>query len=457
MEHTIAAIATPLAPAGIGIVRVSGPEAFEILWKIYRSKGGKKDIRKAGSHTIHHGYIIQDGDCIDEVLVMIMRAPRSYTGEDTVEIDCHGGVIAMKRILEAVLHAGAVLAQPGEFTKRAFLNGRIDLSQAEAVMDLIQAKSNAALSNSMEQLMGSFADEIRRIRKTILHETAFVESALDDPEHYSLEGYGEKLEQTIKEQQEKIRKLLLSYDNGRYLQEGIRTVILGKPNAGKSSLLNLLLGQDRAIVTHVPGTTRDTLEEFASIGGISLHLVDTAGIRETDDVVEKIGIEKARNMAQKADLILYVADSSSSLDQDDQEILNLIRGKRTIILFNKSDLRSRMSLQELESFAGQKAIPFSAKEGDGLEELEKGVKELFFQGKLSYNEDFIVTSARHKSCLEEAGAALEHVSEAIHAGMPEDLYLVDLMEAYTCLGRILGEEVGEDLVNEIFNSFCMGK
>ena len=329
---TIAAIATAMSASGIGIIRISGDDSMEIISKVYRSKGGKKQIKEAESHTIHYGFIYDNDTMIDEVLVMIMKGPRSYTGEDTVEIDCHGGVLAMKKVLEAVIHAGARPAEPGEFTKRAFLNGRIDLSQAEAVIDVIQAKNEYALKSSLSQLKGSVLTSIKEIRSSILYHIAYIESALDDPEHISLDGYPQELLEVVDKEQQKVKRLLKSSSDGKMIQEGIQTVILGKPNAGKSSLLNLLIGENRAIVTDIAGTTRDILEEYITLHGISLKIIDTAGIRETEDIVEKIGVDKAREIAQKADLILYVVDSSVPLDENDEEIIELIKNKKVIFL-----------------------------------------------------------------------------------------------------------------------------
>ena len=457
METTIAAISTAMSASGIGIVRISGEDAMEVISRIYRSKGGKKRIKEVPSHTIHYGYIYDGEELIDEVLVMIMRAPRTFTGEDTVEIDCHGGVFAMKRVLETVLKNGAEIAGPGEITKRAFLNGRMDLSQAEAVMDVIQAKNEYALRSSIDQLKGSVQKAICDIREKIIYHIAYIESALDDPEHISLEGYPQELLEVVDKEQLEIKKLLKSSSDGKMIQEGIQTVILGKPNAGKSSLLNLLLGENRAIVTDIAGTTRDILEEYITLHGITLKIVDTAGIRETEDIVEKIGVDRAREMAQKADLILYVVDSSVPLDSNDEEIMSMLNGKKAIILYNKTDLKAAIEIDRLREKAGHPVIPISAKEETGITELEEKIKDMFFGGELSFNDEVYITNARHKAALEEADKSLDLVRNSILGGLPEDFFSIDLMNAYENLGKILGESVGEDLVNEIFSKFCTGK
>lgn len=454
---TIAAIATAMTASGIGIVRISGTDSMEIIHKIYRSRNGKKNILNQNSHTIHYGYIYDEEEMADEVLVMLMKGPHSYTGEDTVEIDCHGGVLAMKKVLQAVIHAGARPAQPGEFTKRAFLNGRIDLSQAEAVIDVIHAKSEYALKSSLSQLKGAVMQSIREIRGQILYHIAFIESALDDPEHISLDGYSEILSQSVSEQKAKMKKLLDSFDEGKMIREGIRTVIVGKPNAGKSSLLNCLVGEEKAIVTEIAGTTRDVLEETIVLQGISLRMMDTAGIRNTEDVVEKIGVERARNYAKDADLILYVVDSSTQMDENDEEILTLLKDKKAIVILNKSDLASVVSQKELEERTHCPVVAVSAKEESGLDVLEQQIKDMFFEGELSFNDEVYITNIRHKTALEHASQSLTMVEESIGMGMPEDFFSIDLMNAYEELGSILGESVGEDLVNEIFSKFCTGK
>lgn len=457
MTDTIAAIATALSPSGIGIVRISGPESREIAGKVYRSKGGKKKLQDVPSHSIHYGFICDGDEVIDEVLVMVMDGPRSYTGDDTVEIDCHGGVLAMRKILDTVVKNGARPADPGEFTKRAFLNGRIDLSQAEAVIDVINAKNEYALKSSVSQLRGNIQKAIKEIRGDLIYQIAYIESALDDPEHISIDGYGENLYKEVKKQEERIDRLLLSVKDGKLVKEGIKTVIVGKPNAGKSSLLNTLLGEERAIVTDIAGTTRDILEETILLHGISLRIIDTAGIRETQDVVEKIGVEKAIDSAKDADLVLFVVDSSVPLDENDREIMELLKDKKTIVLLNKADLEQAVDEDDLKNTAGHPVISVSAKEEQGIDLLEDKIKELFFQGGLEFNDEIYITNARHKAALEEARKSLEMVENSIEMGMPEDFFSIDLMNAYEALGSIIGESVGEDLVNEIFSKFCTGK
>lgn len=460
-KDTIAAISTAVSESGIGIIRISGEEAFEVADRVWQSPGKKKRLSMQPANTIHYGYIYDGEEMVDEVLVMLMRGPKSFTAEDTVEINCHGGVYAMKRVLETVLKNGARPAEPGEFTKRAFLNGRIDLSRAEAVMDVIQAKNEYALKNSLSQLKGSVQKKLKSLRQSILYEIARIESALDDPEHMSLENYPEELGAKNKEWLAEIEKLIDSSENGKILKEGIQTVILGKPNAGKSSLLNILSGEEKAIVTEIAGTTRDILEETVNIHGITLRLMDTAGIRSTEDVVEKIGVSRAKESAKNADLIIYVIDTSRPLDENDREIMELLRGKKAVILLNKSDLDSVVTreevLEQLDDLEVQKMISVSAKEQTGIEELENALKDLFFEGKVTFNDEVCITNLRQKANLAEARESLLKVQESLEMDMPEDFYSIDLMSAYEALGAITGESVGEDLVNEIFSKFCMGK
>ena len=458
--QTIAAISTAMTESGIGIVRMSGSEAVEIADRVYRGKKGKK-LENQKSHTIHYGYIADGNDVIDEVLIMLMRGPHSFTGEDTVEIDCHGGVFVVKKILETLIKYGARPAEPGEFTKRAFLNGRMDLSQAEAVIDVIQSKNEYALKSSVSQLKGNVKQKITDIRSKIIYHTAFIETALDDPEHISLDGYEETLMEVSQEIIEELRKLIDSADDGRIVKEGIRTVIVGKPNAGKSSLLNALLGEERAIVTDIAGTTRDVLEETINLQGISLNIMDTAGIRDTSDVVEKIGVDKARSHAEDADLIMCVVDAASPLDENDEEIFRLIEKKKAVVLLNKSDLDMIVTKDEIEEryFKGKNVpiIEISAKNEQGIDILEQSLKDMFYNGELSFNSEVYITNVRHKTALIQALESIKKVVESIENQMPEDFYSIDLMDAYESLGSITGETIGEDLVNEIFSKFCMGK
>ena len=469
-NDTIAAIATALSDSGIGIIRISGDDAIYIVDSIFRSPSGKRILTKVQSHTIHYGYIVDsDENVIDEVMVAVMKAPKSYTTEDTVEINCHGGVLVVQKVLQTVLENGARIAEPGEFTKRAFLNGRIDLSRAEAVIDVIHSQNEYALSSSVSQLKGRLSDKIHKLREDILYQIAFIESALDDPEHISLDGYPEQLAVKVTYFQQEIAKLLATADNGRLIKEGISTVIVGKPNAGKSSLLNMMLGEDRAIVTEIAGTTRDALHETINLHGISLNMIDTAGIHETQDVVEKIGVERAKKYAMDADLILYVVDASGNIDEDDQNIISLLDGKKAIILLNKSDLENKITEESLKENLAKRlkhredirilrtSTIDPSSENSGMEELEETIRNMFFEGELKQNNELVVTNLRHKEALQDALNSLQLVERSIEDGMPEDFYSIDLTSAYASLGKIIGEEVDEDVVNEIFSKFCMGK
>ena len=449
-KDTIAAIATAMSNSGIGIVRISGEESLNIIQKVYKGKTLK-------DHAIHYGYIVDGDETIDEVLVKVMKGPHSFTGEDTVEINCHGGVYVVKRILETVIKAGARPAEPGEFTKRAFLNGKIDLSQAEAVIDVINSKNEYALKSSVSQLKGNVQKKIKEIREQIIYHTAFIETALDDPEHISVDGYGETLRLTVDNLICELDVLLKSSDNGRIIKEGIKTVIVGKPNAGKSSLLNVLVGEERAIVTDIAGTTRDVLEEAINLNGVSLNIMDTAGIRNTEDIVEKIGVDKAKTHANEADLVVYVVDASREFDQNDYDIIELVRDKKTIILLNKSDLATVITKDMVKSIIDKPIVSISAKEEQGIEEFEEIIKNMFFHGELSFNDEVYITNMRHKAAIQDAYNSLQKVIVSIDNDMPEDFYSIDLLDAYESLGSITGETIGEDLVNEIFSKFCMGK
>ncbi len=463
-EDTIAAIATGMTDSGIGIVRISGEDAVDIGDRIFSSPSGKKILKNAVSHMLYYGFAEDrvSSFTIDEVMAVVMRAPRSFTGEDTVEIQCHGGVLVMRKILDAALKCGARLAEPGEFTRRAFLNGRMDLSRAEAVMDIIHSRNEYALASSLNQLKGALSRETGELRSRILHEVAFIESALDDPEHFTLEGYPERLAAQADELEKRIRRLQDTFENGRLIKEGINTVILGKPNVGKSSLMNCLVGEERAIVTDVAGTTRDILREYVRLGDISLNVTDTAGIRETEDTVEKIGVERTLEYAESADLVIYVVDASTALDENDREIVSLIREKKKLVLLNKSDLETKVTEEMIEELFGDgdnvcTIVKTSARDGSGIRELERTVKEMFFQGEMKSSNEVVITNIRHKEALEEAALSLNMVKKSIEEGMPEDFYSIDLMAAYASLGRITGEEVEDDLVEEIFSRFCMGK
>ncbi|MCM1215558.1 MAG: tRNA uridine-5-carboxymethylaminomethyl(34) synthesis GTPase MnmE [Lachnospiraceae bacterium] len=465
---TIAAVATGMTDSGIGIIRISGKDAVVIGSRIFCTPSGRDILQNVDSHTFHYGYIVdkvQDAsddwkdDIIDEVMTVVMRAPRSYTGEDTVEIQCHGGVLVMQKILSAVIGAGARLAEPGEFSKRAFLNGKVDLSRAEAVMDVIHSQNEYALRSSMNQLKGRLSEKIRSLREQIIYEVAFIESAMDDPEHINLDGYSERLSEKVDGISENLKKLIDSSENGKLIKEGIDTVIVGKPNAGKSSLLNILVGKERAIVTDIAGTTRDILQETINLHGISLNITDTAGIRNTDDTVEKIGVEKALQYAESADLILYVVDTSVELDENDREIISRLKDKKVIVLLNKSDLSMVVDEDDLRNLIPEDAriIRTSIIDNSGIDELEETVQDIFFHGQLKSSNEVVITNIRHREALQEAFDSLGLVKKSIEDGMPEDFYSIDLMSAYASLGRIIGEEVDDDLVEEIFSKFCLGK
>ena len=455
---TIAAIATAVSTSGIGIIRISGEDAIRTASRVYRAKKTQKNLMAVKSHTLHYGFIYDGDELIAEVMVAVMRSPNTYTKEDTVEIDCHGGILVMNQILNVLLKNGCRLAEPGEFTKRAFLNGRIDLSKAEAVMDIIHSKNEFALKASMKQLRGGVSDKVRSLRDRILSEIAYIEAALDDPEHISLEDYPASLEEKIFQMKNELKQMLDNADQGKLLKEGLQTVIVGKPNAGKSSLLNVLVGEDRAIVTSVAGTTRDVLEESIKLHGIGLNIIDTAGIRETEDEVEKIGVDKARSYAEMADLILYVVDSSRPLDEDDASVLEIITDKKVIVLLNKTDLAQVVSEEEIQQrLPAASIIRTSMKDNTGIDLFEDTIKTMFFGGEIAINDELYITNQRHKEALAEAYESMEMVLQSLAQKLPEDFYSIDLMSAYASLGRILGEEVGEALVNEIFAKFCMGK
>lgn len=457
-NRTIAAIATAVSPSGIGIIRLSGDDSFHIIKKIFKKKNQTPVFEnEIESHIVTHGYIYDNDNLIDEVLVITMKGPHTYTGEDTVEIDCHGGVLVVKKILETVIKYGANPAEPGEFSKRAFLNGKMDLSQAESVIDLINSSNQFAMDNSLKHLSGMIKESIKSMRAEIIHEIAFIESALDDPEHYSLDNYSQKLESKVNFYMEQTNNMLKNADNGRILKEGIKTVIVGKPNVGKSSFLNVLMGEDRAIVTDIAGTTRDALTESISIDGITLNVVDTAGIHNTNDVVEKIGVEKSKEYIESADLVLFLLDSSIALSKEDEEIFELIKDKKSIIILNKTDLDQVIFYDDIRTYSLQKVLSISTKTKSGFSEIVQEIKDMFFSGNLNFNDEVYITNIRQKNCLVNCLTSLEQVKNSIEMDMPEDLLVIDLMNAYTELGNITGESIGDDLANEIFSKFCMGK
>lgn len=469
-NDTIAAIATASAAAGIGIVRVSGPDAIGICEKFYENARGIHDLKEHASNTISYGFIAdEDGNRMDEVMVSLFRAPHSYTTEDTVEINSHGGRYLLDRILELVLRGGARLAEPGEFTKRAFLGGRIDLSRAEAVMDLISSQNDFAHKTALAQLSGRVSEKVRDLRSSILYEMAFIESAIDDPDTYAsdLEGYPDKLDGICGQLLDEMESLLEIGEKGAVLKEGIRTAIIGRPNAGKSSLLNYLAGNDRAIVTEIAGTTRDTLEESVRIGSVQLCLTDTAGIRDTEDRVEKIGIERAKAAVDQSELVLYLIDSSEGITREDQDIALLLKQwkkeipsvRRCIILLNKSDLPPVTDIDSVYAFFtdADAVLSCSLRTGEGADELGRKIEEMYRAGELQQQNEVMLTSARHREAVREACGSLSLVRQSIAMGMSEDFFAIDLMNAYASLGRITGEAVEDDLVEEIFSKFCMGK
>jgi tRNA modification GTPase len=467
---TICAIATAMSDAGIGIIRVSGDRAVEICDKIYVSASKEHNLLSHKPNTITYGYIVdeslqEDNQIVDEVMISFMKAPHSYTREDVIEINSHGGMLVMNQILQLLIKSGCRLAEPGEFTKRAFLNGRIDLTKAEAIMDVISAQNNFALEASRNQLQGKIYKKIKSLREKIIYQMAFIESALDDPENYDLTGFSDKLDIIISDIISEIGHMIATADEGKIRKDGIKTVIVGKPNAGKSSLLNTLTGDERAIVTDIAGTTRDIIEETVRLGDIVLHLIDTAGIRNTEDVIEKIGVDKAKSMIQEAELVLYILDSTAEIDDEDNDIIDLCKNKKTIVLLNKDDLSDeikitddivRMRFSDTSNY-NLPIIKTSMLKGNGIDDLKKAVSDLFLNGEIVPKQELYITNLRHKSLLQDSFDSLQLVRNSIEQGLSEDFYTVDLNDAYASLGEIIGEEVGDDLVEEIFSKFCMGK
>lgn len=455
-SETIAAIATGMTNSGIGIVRISGDDAFSIASLIFKTKSGKS-LNNFESHKAYYGYIFDENNPIDEVLCLFLKGPKSFTTEDTVEINCHGGLFVMQKILDVCLKNGCRLAENGEFTKRAFLGGRIDLSEAEAVIDIINSKNCISMTNSVNQLRGDLFDKISDIRGILLNEIAYIEAALDDPEHYSLDNYLLELSDKLKPVYDDISMLEKSFNDGRIIKDGINTCILGKPNVGKSSLMNILVGEERAIVTDIAGTTRDTITENINLNGISLNISDTAGIRETDDTVEKIGVDKAFSSAEKADFIIMVVDSSIPLNDEDLKLLEYINNRKAVVLLNKSDLDNVVSIEDINKLCNKKVISISAKNRVGIDDLSNYIRNEFLSGEIDIDNSLIITNSRHNYLLSEAKTSLDHVFEGIDIGIGEDFLTIDLTNAYECLGFIIGESISDDVIKEVFSKFCMGK
>lgn len=456
---TIAAISTPPGEGGIGIVRISGDEAIEIADKLYSM--GKKSLADQDTHTIHYGKVVnpKTGDIVDEVMVSVMRAPKTYTREDVVEINSHGGILVVNKVLQVVLNNGARLAEPGEFTKRAFLNGRIDLSQAEAVMDMIRAKTDRAMHVAVDQLDGQMARLIRDLRQKILDTLAQVEVNIDYPEYDDVEEMtSQLLEDKAREVKADIQKLLETAQQGKILREGLATAIIGRPNVGKSSLLNTLLRQDKAIVTDVAGTTRDVIEEYVNVKGVPLKLIDTAGIRETDDEVEKIGVDRSRQAIQQADLILLVFNQSEKLTAEDEALIEATKGQNRIILLNKTDLDQQLNVDKLSQLiANDPIVSTSMMTQAGMDELQDKIAELFFSGQTGERDATYVSNTRHIALLEEAEDALSEVLNGITLDMPVDLVQIDMRRAWDLLGEITGDSVQDELITKLFSQFCLGK
>jgi len=459
INDTIASISTPIGSGGIGIVRVSGNNAIEIIDKIFKSKSNKKLIN-VKTHTINYGYIYDYNNemAIDEVLVMLMKGPSTFTREDIVEINCHGGVVVIQKVLELVLKNGARLAEPGEFTKRAFLNGRIDLSQAEAVIDIINAKTNLSLQTSVNQLEGKLSEKVKQLRKQLLEMIAHIEASIDYPEHDMEQLTFDKMRKGSQYLKEEIGILLETADTGKIIKEGLETVIVGKPNVGKSSLMNVLVRNQRAIVTDVPGTTRDIIEEYVNIAGIPLKIIDTAGIRETDDFVEKIGVEKSKEVIDKADLIIMMLDGSSPLTKEDKTIIDLTKDKKIIVLVNKTDLDMKLDIESLKTYVNEKnIINISAKEKIGINLIEDSIKEMFLKGSINMKDNIFVTNVRHKNALFNAKNSLNNAINTIDMMMPEDCISIDLQDCYDYLGEVTGDSLDESIIDQIFSQFCLGK
>lgn len=456
-EDTIAAISTPLGEGGIAVIRVSGPRSIELVAPVFFSK---ENLLTAATHTVHYGFIRQpeSGEKIEEVLVTLMRAPRSFTTEDVVEINCHGGIISVKKVLELLLEQGIRLAEPGEFTKRAFLNGRIDLAQAEAVIDLIRSKSDRAFSVALKQVEGLLSSRVKQLRQHLVELMAHIEVNIDYPEHDVAEMTNKFIKDKCDEAQLKIDDLLKSAHQGKILREGITTAIVGRPNVGKSSLLNFLAQENKAIVTDVPGTTRDVIEEYVTVGGIPLKLLDTAGIRETQDIVEKIGVERSRDALSHADLILLVLNYHDPLHEDERNLLEHVGAKQTILIINKMDLPGRLDMSELEArFSKDRIVPMSILEQQGMNQLEKTIANIFFSGELESSDFTYVSNTRHIHLLKLAKQSLQDALNGVDLLMPIDIIQIDIRMAWEKLGELIGDEFSDSLLDQIFSQFCLGK
>lgn len=457
-EDTIAAISTPIGVGGIGIIRVSGKEAISIVDKIFKA-ANKKSLTEVDSHTITYGHIIsQSGKVLDEVLIMLMKAPKTFTREDVIEINCHGGPIPLNVVLMEVINAGARLADSGEFTKRAFLNGRIDLSQVEAIMDIIEAKTELSLSQAIGQLEGNLSKRIKAYQDTLIQIIARIEVSIDYPEYDQDEPITSDFEEELRALNEELGELLKTADTGKMIREGVKTAIVGRPNVGKSSLLNALLEENKAIVTDIPGTTRDVVEAYLNIDGIPYQLLDTAGIRETEDIVEQIGVERSKSSIEEADLVLMLMDSHAGLLDKDREILNQVKGKHVIYVLNKSDLESNITQEILDKyFNNGSVIRISAKAQSGLSELKQAMKQVVMKGDAQVKNEATISNQRQKQALINAIKSLEKVIEAIEMGLPEDCLAIDLHDAFGHLGMIVGESIKEEIINQLFSRFCLGK
>ncbi|QHA94054.1 tRNA uridine-5-carboxymethylaminomethyl(34) synthesis GTPase MnmE [Bacillus sp. N1-1] len=458
MEYeTIAAISTPMGEGAIAIVRLSGEEAIKIADRLYK---GKQRLESVDTHTIHYGHLIDPDtkQVAEEVMVSVMRGPRTFTKEDIVEINCHGGLVSVNRVLELVLRSGARLAEPGEFTKRAFLNGRIDLSQAEAVIDLIRAKTDRAMNVALNQMEGRLSTLIASLRQQLLETVAHVEVNIDYPEYDAEEMTKDLLSTQLKEVEKEIEGILVTARQGKILREGLSTVIVGRPNVGKSSLLNSLVHENKAIVTDVPGTTRDVIEEYVNVRGVPLRLVDTAGIRETEDLVERIGVERSRERLKQADLILLVLNYNDELTHEDEKLFEAVKGMDVIVIINKTDLDKKLDLDRVKELAEEHPmITTSLKHEQGVDELEQSISELFFAGEVESQDLTYVSNSRHIALLEQSRRTLEDALEAVEAGMPVDMVQIDITRTWEILGEIIGDTVSDSLIDQLFSQFCLGK